>query len=79
MSNLYVKNINVGVTEEELRKHFSQCGTITSAKLMKDEKGKSKGFGFVCFSTPEEAIDAVKTFHGKLQNHNLLVHNGSMT
>lgn len=70
-----MKNINVGVTEEELRKHFSQCGTITSAKLMKDEKGKSKGFGFVCFSTPEESIDAVKTFHGKLQNHNLLVYN----
>ncbi|KAG7643343.1 RNA recognition motif domain [Arabidopsis suecica] len=66
VSNIYVKNVNVAVTEEELRKHFSQCGTITSTKLMCDEKGKSKGFGFVCFSTPEEAIDAVKTFHGQM-------------
>ncbi|XP_010505212.1 PREDICTED: polyadenylate-binding protein 7-like isoform X1 [Camelina sativa] len=66
VSNIYVKNINVDVTEEELRKHFSQCGTITSAKLMCDEKGNSKGFGFVCFSAPEEAIDAVKTFHGQM-------------
>lgn len=74
MSNIYVKNVNVAVTEEELRKHFSQCGTITSTKLMCDEKGKSKGFGFVCFSTPEEAIDAVKTFHGKPHDHNLLVY-----
>ncbi|CAL9241147.1 unnamed protein product [Arabidopsis halleri] len=39
VSNIYVKNINVGVTEKELRKHFNQCGTITSTKLMCDEKG----------------------------------------
>ncbi|KAL5545985.1 hypothetical protein UlMin_005672 [Ulmus minor] len=63
-SNIYVKNIDDDVTEEELREHFSQCGTITSAKIMRDDKGLSKGFGFVCFSTPEEAFKAVNTFHG---------------
>ncbi|XP_059646780.1 polyadenylate-binding protein 7-like [Cornus florida] len=63
-SNIYVKNIDDAVTDDELREHFSQCGTITSAKLMLDDKGVSKGFGFVCFSTPEEANEAVNTFHG---------------
>ncbi|KAL3536186.1 hypothetical protein ACH5RR_004647 [Cinchona calisaya] len=63
-SNVYVKNIDDGVTDEKLHEHFSSCGTITSAKLMRDDKGISKGFGFVCFSTPEEAYDAVITFHG---------------
>ncbi|XAR69680.1 hypothetical protein NMG60_11001372 [Bertholletia excelsa] len=63
-SNVYVKNIDDNVTDDELREHFSQCGTITSAKLMRDEKGISKGFGFVCFTTPEEAIKAVNIFHG---------------
>ncbi|KAI8563197.1 hypothetical protein RHMOL_Rhmol03G0094000 [Rhododendron molle] len=63
-SNVYVKNIEDDVTEDELREHFSQCGTITSAKLMRDEKGISRGFGFVCFSTPEEAYNAVNTLHG---------------
>ncbi|CAN1275868.1 Polyadenylate-binding protein 7 [Linum perenne] len=63
-SNVYVKNIDDDVTDEELREHFSQCGTITSSKLMRDEKGISKGFGFVCFSNPEEANKAVNTFHG---------------
>lgn len=63
-SNVYVKNINDDVTDEELREHFSQCGMITSAKLMRDDKGISKGFGFVCFSTPEEANKSVNTFHG---------------
>ncbi|CAA2970445.1 polyadenylate-binding 7 [Olea europaea subsp. europaea] len=63
-SNVYVKNIDDDVTDDELWDHFSQCGTITSAKLMRDDKGMSKGFGFVCFSMPEEAIKAVNTFHG---------------
>ncbi|XP_041024919.1 polyadenylate-binding protein 7 [Juglans microcarpa x Juglans regia] len=62
--NVYVKNIDDDVTDEELREHFSQCGTITSAKLMRDDKGINKGFGFVCFSTPEEANKAVSRFHG---------------
>lgn len=60
-----MKNIDDNVSDEELSDHFSACGTITSAKVMQDEKGISKGFGFVCFSTPEEANKAVNTFHGK--------------
>ncbi|KAL2509150.1 Polyadenylate-binding protein 7 [Forsythia ovata] len=63
-SNVYVKNIGDDVNDDQLREHFSLCGTITSAKLMRDDKGMSKGFGFVCFSTPEEANKAVNTFHG---------------
>lgn len=59
-----MKNIDDDVTENELQEHFSQCGTITSAKLMCDDKGLSKGFGFVCFSTPDEATKAVNTLHG---------------
>ncbi|KAE8668410.1 Polyadenylate-binding protein 7 [Hibiscus syriacus] len=68
-SNVYVKNIDDEVTDEELREHFTQCGTITSAKLMRDNKGLSKGFGFVCFSSPKEAAKAVNTFHGYKFHH----------
>ncbi|KAK8588737.1 hypothetical protein V6N13_087637 [Hibiscus sabdariffa] len=63
-SNVYVKNIDDDVTDDELRDLFSLCGTITSAKLMRDDKGINKGFGFVCFHTPEEAAKAVGKFHG---------------
>lgn len=62
---MYLKNIDDDVTDEELKNHFAQCGTITSAKIMRDDKGISQGFGFICFSTPEEAGKAVNTFHGK--------------
>ncbi|XP_059296546.1 polyadenylate-binding protein 7-like isoform X2 [Lycium ferocissimum] len=63
-SNVYVKNIDDDVSDNELRELFGQCGTITSVKIMQDEKGLSKGFGFVCFSTAEEAYKAVNAFHG---------------
>ncbi|NXX96268.1 EPAB protein, partial [Centropus bengalensis] len=63
--NLYVKNLDDGIDDEKLRKEFSPYGTITSAKVMK-EGGHSKGFGFVCFSSPEEATKAVTEMNGRI-------------
>jgi len=59
--NLYVKNLSDNITDEKLTKLFSVCGEIMSAKVMVDAKGKSKGFGFVCFRTPEAAMAAVSS------------------
>jgi len=64
--NLYIKNLDESVTDEVLREKFSPFGTITSAKVMCDEKNdnKSRGFGFVCFSSPDEATKAVAEMNG---------------
>jgi len=65
-SNLYVKNLDDAVDDSKLHDLFSQYGNIVSAKVMKDENGTSKGFGFVCFSAPEEAHKAVLELNGRM-------------
>lgn len=64
--NLYVKNLDDDLDDEKLRQEFSVYGVITSAKVMADEKGQSKGFGFVCFSSPDEATKAVTEMNGRM-------------
>lgn len=63
--NLYVKNLADDVDDELLKREFAKYGQITSAKVMRDEHtGASKGFGFVCFTSPEEATEAVNKMNG---------------
>lgn len=64
--NLYVKNIDDEWDDERLRSEFDFAGTITSAKVMRDDKAASRGFGFVCFSQPDEATRAVQEMNGKM-------------
>lgn len=63
--NLYVKHISLDLEDKDLQAMFEKFGTITSSKIMVDEQGQSRGFGFVCFSSSEEASNAVKEMNGK--------------
>jgi polyadenylate-binding protein len=64
--NLYVKNLDDIVDDEKLREAFAPYGSISSAKVMSDDKGNSTGFGFVCFGSTEEATKAVSEMNGQL-------------
>jgi polyadenylate-binding protein len=64
--NLYVKNLSDDIDDDKLREEFAVYGTITSCKIMRDDKGQSRGFGFVCFTQPEEATKAVTELNGRM-------------
>ena len=64
--NLYIKNLDESVDDERLRAEFDQFGNITSARIMRDDAGKSRGFGFICFSQAEEATKAITDMAGKM-------------
>jgi polyadenylate-binding protein len=65
--NLYVKNLADDMDDKKLTEEFGKFGTITNAAIMIDPSTKkSRGFGFVCFSTPEEATKAVTEMNGKM-------------
>jgi polyadenylate-binding protein len=63
-TNVFVKNLDESVTQEQLQAKFETFGKITSAVIMKTDDGKSKMFGFVNFETPEAARDAVEKLKG---------------
>lgn len=58
-TNIYVKNVDQDVTDEQFRELFEKHGEITSASLARDEQGKSRGFGFVNYVKHEAAAKAV--------------------
>jgi len=65
-NKLYVGNLAYSVNDESLQTAFGQFGTVASAKVMMDrDSGRSKGFGFVEMSTPDEAQAAIRGLNGK--------------
>ena len=62
-SRIIVKNLPKKITEEEIKKHFSQKGIVTDVKIMHKEDGRSRNFCFVGFKTEQSAKEAIKYFN----------------
>ncbi|MBI2010126.1 MAG: RNA-binding protein [Candidatus Chisholmbacteria bacterium] len=76
MKKLYVGNLAYSITQDQLREHFSQAGTVTDAVVITDrETGKGRGFGFVEMATEAEAKKAIEMFNGKELDGRALVVN----
>ena len=62
-SRVIVKNLPGKATEKRLRELFSSCGEVTDVKLMKTKKGTFRKFGFIGFSSEDQAENAMDRFH----------------
>ena len=71
---IFVGNLNFSVDNEQLSEFFSQYGTVTDVRLIKDrETGRAKGFGFISFETEEMMEQALKADGQELLGRNLRV------
>lgn len=64
--NLFVGSLAYATTDDTLKAHFEQVGTVASARVITDrESGRSKGFGFVEFENDDDNQKAVDQLNGK--------------
>ncbi len=70
--NIYVGNLSLKVTEEELRREFMAFGEVISVIIMSDKyigSGQSRGYGFVEMPSVSEGQAAITALNGKILRH----------
>lgn len=66
--NIYVGNLSLEMTEDELRKEFVAFGKVISVIMMNDEyigSGQTRGYGYVEMSSKSDGEDAISRLNGK--------------
>lgn len=61
---VFIGNLAWSVNDEILREAFGEHGNVLSAKVLYDETGRSRGFGFVSLSSQSEVEAAVASLNG---------------
>lgn len=63
---VFVGNLAPEVSDEALSAAFRKFSSFLRARVVRDSKsGRSKGYGFVSFGTPEDYARAVREMNGK--------------
>ena len=66
--NIYVGNLSLETTEDELRKEFTEFGEVISVTIMDDKyigSGQLRGYGYVEMASKSEGITAIANLEGK--------------
>uniref|UniRef100_A0A8C1KW51 Heterogeneous nuclear ribonucleoprotein A0a n=1 Tax=Cyprinus carpio TaxID=7962 RepID=A0A8C1KW51_CYPCA len=72
LCKLFVGGLNVQTTDDGLRNHFEQYGTLTDCVVVQNQQLKrSRCFGFVTYSSPEEADSAMAARPHVLDGNNV--------
>ncbi|KAJ9154104.1 hypothetical protein P3X46_027476 [Hevea brasiliensis] len=62
---LFIGNLSWSVTSESLTQAFQEYGNVVGARVLYDgETGRSRGYGFVCYSTRSEMENALESLNG---------------
>ena len=69
-ANVYVGNLNKDVNETLLKNIFSEFGIVQSTKVMRDQNGESKGYGFIYYDNYFSSDKAIKEMNGQYINGN---------
>jgi len=70
--NIYVGNLPLEVTEDELRQEFTAFGEVLSINMMNDKyigSGQQRGYGFVQMPSPSEGKAAITALNDKTLGH----------
>ncbi len=70
--NIYVGNLSLEMTEEELRQEFMVFGEVISVTILNDKyigSGQSRGYGFVEMPSVSEGEAAITALNGKTLRH----------
>ena len=69
MTNVFVGNLDITVTEQELRELFAAHGTVETITIVKDrDTGEPRGMAFVEMSQATEAQGAISALDGTTLN-----------
>ena len=64
-TKLFVGNLSLNTTENDLQDAFAAHGTVVETNLMMDRTtGRPRGFGFITMNSPEEAQKAIAALNG---------------
>src|SRR5690554_2523248 len=67
MTNIFIANLDFGITSDDLRATFSQFGEVSYAHVVYDNKTKkSKGYGYVEMENLSEANAAIGAVNGRV-------------
>ena len=71
--NVFVASLPFSLTEDDLYNIFQEYGTVESAKIITHrDTGTSRGFGFVKFTSKEDAKAAIEGGNGsQIQGRNI--------
>lgn len=73
MTNIFIANLDFGITSDDLRATFSQFGEVSYAHVVYDNKTKkSKGYGYVEMEDLSQANTAINTLNGMEVNERVL-------